>query len=208
MIARLAPWLLVAVVSACCLLLIQRASRAVDEREKAAEAQQLIAKHQIVVAQVTNAALVDKYKEVSDGNVELQKAVDEARKAAPKARVVRVVQASTGPVPIDEEAVRTMCAELMPANQSVEAQAELKGEIKVASVDLRTEKGNIIATGAAEAWQVEPEPRRLLFGGRFIAPATTAAELAPPPDTRWPWYTHLAIGLGAGLAAGVYVGSR
>jgi hypothetical protein len=208
MIARLAPWLLVVAVSCCCLLLIQRASRAVDEREQDAEAQQLVAKHQVVVSQVTAEALAERYKEVSEGNVELKKAIEEVRKAAPGARVTRVVQASTGPVPMNDEAVRTMCAELAPTNQSIEAQAELKGEIKVANVDLRTEKGNTIATGAAEAWQVEPEPRRLLFGGRFIAPTTTAAELAPLPDKRWNWYVHEAIGCAACSAACVYLGRK
>jgi hypothetical protein len=214
MIARLTPWALAALLALCCALLIHRALRVESDAARVAEASQLVAQGQIVAAQRDRYGIKADLDAAIDENAQLKEALDEARKAAPGAKVERVLRASTGPVPMSEAAVRSLCSGLItpPAQVSVDEPAlpiaPLEGEIHVASVELRSDKGNLLAAGGAEAWQVSPGPRQILFSGRFVAPASYLSEVAPTPDDRWPWYVHEAIGLGAGLAAGIYLGSR
>lgn len=206
--SRVAPWLIAALALAAAGIVVvsalRRETAADAERNREIEARELLAQNQIVAAQKDHDGMQDDLDAAIKKNTQLKEALEAATRAAPTARVVRIVQASTGPVPMNEEAIRAMCAGLLPSQDDHKPESELKGEIHVASVDLHTDRGNLIATGAAEALQVWPEPKRVLFSGRFIAPATTASELVPPPhEQQWPWFYHEAIGIGAGLVAGL-----
>ena len=211
MLARLLPWALAALLAGCCVMLIDRAIRVESDAARAMEANRLVAQGQIVATQKDRDGIKEDLDAAIEDNAQLKDALAEARKAAPGAKVERVLRASTGPVPMSEAAVRSLCASLItpPAQVSEEEPslpvAPLEGEIHVASVELRADKGNLIAAGGAEAWQVSPGPRQILFSGRFVAPASYLSEVEPPPDDRWAWYVHEAIGLGAGLVAGVIV---
>jgi hypothetical protein len=121
----------------------------------------------------------------------LKRAIEDIKKKIPSARVVRIMKASTGPVPMDKDAIEALCATKKSAQkqgdtQPIEdAQTPFTGEILVDTVDLRTDAGNLIATGWGEAWQVAPGPRRRLFSGKFDAPATQVSELAlEPPEMK------------------------
>jgi|WetSurMetagenome_2_1015567.scaffolds.fasta_scaffold150381_2 hypothetical protein len=206
MLARLIPWLLVVAVSAVCFGIVRRASNVAAESVRVAEAKQLEAQGQIVAEQESKAELNKDIEAALKDNAELQKELDEVLKVAPDARVTRVVRASTGPV--------AACGALRPPEPSqcdctpcLVAPGDTM-QIGFTELGLETKRGNSLLKGTAKCERLLPEPRTVIAEKALDEKLSEVSELAPLPDTRWPWYTHLAIGVGAGLAAGLYLGRK
>jgi hypothetical protein len=203
--ARLAPWavavLAVAIALAVIFAALRREAAANAQRDTETERQRLIADHQIVALQTDKAGLEAAVRVAVQG--QLATAIEAAKKAAPGARVVRVMQASTGPVQVQPGA--SMATVVQPPEcPPVPACALAPGdtaEARVSEVDLQTKAGNQAVVGTAECWRLTPEPAVKLFGGPFEARLTTVTELEPIPDNRWVWWQHELIGAGVGAAA-------
>jgi len=210
MLARFAPWLLAALLGACCAWLIHRAWMVQSDAARAIEASRLASEGQIVELERTAKQLETERDAMGVGNEALRLSLAAAHKAAPGSKEVRVVRASTGPMvaggvprecPAHTPDTGCVCPEvpvcLVSPGDSL--------EVRVAEVDLQTKSGNRIIVGTGECLRLLPAPETSLARGPFEASLTTVHELAPPVDDRWPWYAHEAIGLGVGLVAGVMV---
>jgi hypothetical protein len=139
-----------------------------------------------------------------DKNHVLEDELARVRKAAPTAKPVAVVTASTGPVPVSPPV-----APVVPGAGQAPASPPLgppvppcllrpgdTGEVRVAEVRLVTEAGNTVLAGAAEAWRISPAPAQRLFGGVLKADLGAATARIPPP-------TPDSLGWGVGPAVGV-----
>jgi hypothetical protein len=126
--------------------------------------------------------------------------------AAPGARVVRVVEASTGPIAAGGEALPTVeCRAAEPCPPCLLAPGN-PTEVRVAEVTIAYREGSRVALGAAAVWRLAPGPETRIASGPWSAPATDAAGEAPPSHDVGRW----AFGVGAlasshGLAPGVAV---
>lgn len=212
MISRVVPWALAVAFAICAAWLVHRAWSVESEAERAAEAKQLEAEGQIVELQRTRDALDHDLDVALAENSKLSDALDEAREAAPDAKVTRVVRASTGPMIVDGHQMPVKCqsnkpyAELTPLPTCLVSPGDSL-EVRVNEVDLLTKAGNTVIVGTGECLRVSPPPETSLASGKFEASLTHVSGIAPPPpDDRWPWYVHEAIGVGVGFAAAVAAG--
>lgn len=151
-----------------------------------AEASRLEAQGQVVAVQAAAEAIEAELDAVLGNNDELRVALEAARRAAGKVRVVRIVEASTAPA---------------PARASVATGDELQA--RVVDVTLRTESGNELVVGTVEVLRL---PDVLVLRQPFDARLSRVmAAPEPAPAQGWPWYVHEAIGLGVGLVLGVVI---
>ena len=177
--------------------------RAESERARLAEAIVLAQQGQIVADLQSRAELAARARRLAAENADLAEALAKAQRAAPGARPVVVVQASTGPVPAAGAARPSP-----PSGGSAPAPAAPcllaagdSGEIRVDSVLLETKAGNLLFVGAASAWRVEPGPPARLFGGQLMA--KVAAE-APERPAGWGFGAVAGCGReGCGVGPGV-----
>lgn len=169
--------------------------RATREATRLAESEHLRAEGLTVEVQATKAALRSSVAALTAKDDLLAKALADARRAAPDAQPVEALEVSTGHV-----AAQGTPRQAPPAAAGTPPAACLLGdgdpaEIRVRQVTLRTDKGNAILVGTAEAWRLSPgEPARIVRGA-FSAPLSSAAELAPPPPLGW------AFGVSAACSA-------
>ena len=212
MISRVIPWAIIVAMAAIGVWLVQRAWWQESEAEREAEMRELEAQEQIVEIRKERDQLKADLDVMLDMNNAMQGALDEARKVAPGAKVVRVVRASTGQVTSDgvpRIEGRPENYQSMTGSQPIDcllARGDT-AEIRVDQVELETKAGNRVLVGTAEAWRLTPEPETKLIAGPFEADFTHVSGLAPsPPEEHWPWYVHEAIGLAAGFGAAVALG--
>lgn len=144
---------------------------AVHEAERLAEAADLRAQGLTVEVQATRAHLARVVAFLAEKDAALAAALADARRKAPTARPVAALDASTGPVVAPGTSRRCLLSE------------GDTGEVRTRQVTLRTDKGNAIVVGTAEAWRLSPDT--LLLSGPFAASLTNAAELAPPSPLGW-----------------------
>jgi hypothetical protein len=178
--------------------------RAHEDAARAIEADELEAAGLSVEHQLHVADLERRVDDLTQGSADLLAALTAARRAAPRAHVSRVVEARTGPVvaSIDQQSI---AIDRRAIEQPIGACLLSPGdhaEIRVREVELRTDAGNTILVGAAEAWRMSPDAR--LFGGPFSAPLTRASvEPAPPPGVpSWVVYAAASGALVLGGLAG------
>lgn len=178
---------------------VQRQSRAAAEARRSAEAAELAAKNVTVARDASERQLradLDAAKKEIRGFAD---ALVRARKAAPKAKVIATVRASTGPVAV---AASPAACVLKPGD---------KGQIDVASSELRTEAGNKVLVQAAQASRVDPDGSKVvLFGGELRADLTRYLTQPDPVSTADRKFGFGAIGfckLGGRCMAGPLVES-
>jgi hypothetical protein len=192
MIARIAPWLLVIAFGAGAYVVVQlalhREAEAQSEMARQQEARELDADGQIRVLEVDKDALRLALAHAMNG--ELAIALAKTMRAAPGAKVVRTVEASTGPVPMDQEALRALCKEL-PREQTAPP-SDIQGEGRVKEAYVRAVKGTTVVDGFVECWQNNPD--RKLFSGPYVAEHTQVIELEQSKPAG-------ELGLGLGVAA-------
>jgi hypothetical protein len=170
------------------LLMVRNCNRAGEEGRRADAAEErarLAAAGQVVVEPVED--LRPAVEELLRGNGLLREALERARRAAPGARPVAVVQASTGPRPAGGE---PRPADPPPAGEDCPPSLLAPGdstELRVDEVVLETRKGSHLLVGTATAWRLEPGPPTAIAWGAFEAPFTAAVEKAAPakPAGRW-----------------------
>ena len=202
---RFLPWSLALAFSLCSVWLVHRAWNIEADAARDAEASRLASEGQIVELRKTAADLQRDLDVEIESNTALQAALDEARKAAPGSKVVRMVRASTGPMPAGGQPrecpvppIGTACPVCLvaPGDQL---------EVRVAEVDLQTKLGNRVVVGSGACVRLLPPPETTIAEGEFEASLTRVEELAPTPDKGWPWWANAAIGAGVGFVAGVMV---
>jgi hypothetical protein len=206
---RAIPWVIIVMMDLAVAWLVYRAWPVESEADRAVEAKQLEIDDQIVELQKTRDALNHDLDIALNENAKLSDALDEARKAAPGATVVRVVRASTGPIVVcgeprsppetkpsgnidDRSGLSERCV-CPPGPPCLLAKGDT-AEVRVSEVDLLTKAGNQVVVGTADCRRVSPPPETSLARGPFEARLTTVSELElPKPET--------APGLGLGVAA-------
>ncbi len=189
---RWTPVIAVALLAAVLVQRLDAGRRAEHEARRLAEAAELEAQGQIVASLRSRAELQASARRLAAENADLAEALKTAQRAAPGARPVMVVEASTGPVPAAGAARPSPpSGGPAPAPATCLLAAGDRGEVRVDSVLLQTRAGNLVFVGAASAWRLEPGPPARLFGGQLTA--KVAAE-APERPAGW--------GFGAAVIAG------
>jgi hypothetical protein len=167
-------------------------TRHAAERElrRVAEAEQLRAKGQIVEEKRRRQDAEAVADSLAGHNAELGRALEAAKRAAPDAKVVRVVEASTGPV---------------VATAPVAAGDQV--EIRVGEVELESKEGNHVLAGAAECVRVQPAPPAVVASGPFRQDVTKLLAVQTPAQEPPRWGFGPAVFGGSGWALGAVASS-
>lgn len=154
--------------------------------ERRAEAADLILKGQTVELEQTRAQLEGNIQEMVKKDVELQAALDQARKAAPDARPVSVSKLDTGPLPVKKKAAAAVPPP-PPSGSAVCEDCALtyadQLDVQVSVLELQTKLQNTVVVGTAEVYKVQP--RTLLANGRFQASLSSSHKLEVPAEPGW-----------------------
>ena len=220
-LATLRPWALPAVVVLLVFVTVRQCNARhsaeatlQSERERA----DLERRGQEVVAPVPD--IRPRVHSLELENADLRAALALTRAAAPTAKPIAVVRASTGRVRVAAHPATqapssgaTSSPVQPPAGHSGEGGASPRpcvlregddAEIRIDEVALRTKAGTTLLVGAASAWRGDVR----LFGGPFSAAATEAAQKAPPAPDVARWGVGVVAGAGThGLLAGGLVTS-
>jgi hypothetical protein len=215
-VTRLLPWALAIAFALCAAWLVHRAWTVEADAARAVEASKLAADGKIVELRKTADDLKRDLDVELESNSALQDALDEARKAAPGAKITRTVRASTGPMvaggsPRECQAPilhrpSTDLAPTMRCPVCLVAPGD-PIEVHISEVDLQTKAGNRIVVGTGECLRVLPAPETSLARGPFEASLTQVDELEPIPRDVTP---TLGLGVaafasGKGTALGVAI---
>lgn len=218
-----------ALVLLLCVYLLNHQTRALASARRDAEGYKLSLSHQIVADQESKRQLQDDLQTLLQKNAVLRDAVDEARAAAPGARVTGVASFRTLPVPVlapqDTPPMPPTCekdqvlapdgmggfyctkaaqsgplAQVPPPAACVLRTGD-KIALEVDQVVLSTQQGNQVIAGVARALKI---PGGLLAEGRFQSALSDANALAAPSQPRWGVELLGACAAsGCGLGAGV-----
>lgn len=200
----LRPWLGIAVAAVLSLLLFRQCSRtgsAEAELARAREAAELRNAGQVVTEPVEDLGPALAAAEAE--NATLRAALEEARRAAPRARPVAVVRTATAPAPAT--GTPTPSAPPCPGQPACWLAAGDHLRVTVDQVVLRTEAGNHVLVGAAAVERTGTAPA-VLHRGSFSAPVTVALEQASRERGPDGWGVGPWLGAGSdGWAAGAAV---
>lgn len=170
----------------------------------AAEESELRALGEIVEERVSREQAERRADDLAGKVPELQAALDKARKALPRSRIVSVVRASTGPIVVEEPPDE----EPPPEDESEEVPCLVRPgdrlELRADEVVIGGRAGARVLVGAISAWRLGPPEAALLARGAFEAPYSEAV-VVPDPSPTWQWW-HVAAASGAGLLLGMAAG--
>ena len=167
-----------------------------------AEATAIEAKGGVVEIPEDQAALIAEVAMLRAKIRDLDEALDTAEKAAPGAKPITIIRASTGPLQctVPPPQALPVAVPSKPCPACVIATDE-HPEIKVDAVELETKAGNTVLSGAAGVYV--GDDRR--FGGPFSAPLTNVHEVDTDTQAGWPTWKVAVVAVGSALAAGVLV---
>lgn len=185
---------------------LQAGREAAVTARRLAEEAQLRAEGFLVVEQAKTRDLEREARRLAGENLDLAAELARARAAAPGARVVGTVSASTGPrtaggaprpgpacPPPEGPPPAQIIPRIIPAPPACVLAAGDTGEIRVDQVALETREGAQLLVGAASVWRLDPAPQTKLLSGGFQATLSTAKKEAPPQTLRWGGGLYLGL---------------
>lgn len=210
--SRIKPYLLpaigLALVLAAAAFLNRQHAQLADAR-RSVEALQLEKAGQIVAHAESAKDLQATVAELTKKNSDLAEALAAAHAAAPDAKAVHAAKLSTGAVVVEASEPEKATApegavgpdrgalnsapparaDTIPAAAGAQQACVLsigdQASIEVDQVTLKTNAGNFLVVGTAQAYREQPGPRSLLFGGKFQSALSDSSGLALPPAPRW-----------------------